>query len=401
MQRLILVWLLMLLSTAGVEVNGQSARPSVSQLTKNKIPKSLADRLGCTHCQGSYNFTDKDYLNEGADEILATGMRVIKIWLNKPRGNYPFNSDYPDYEDLVDIVRDPNFRKLFAKPFSTFILTAYSFPEAQDHFRFGVDEERYSGEVQQFYKLTKYLLTAYRGTGKTFVLQHWEGDWAIRPAEDRQPPKDPTPTAIEGMIRWLNGRQEGVDKARKEVGDSDVNVYHACEVNLVEIAMEGKKSVTNDVVPYTHCDLYSYSAYDTINYARWDPGLLKAPKLFRRALDYLASKAPDSKDFGDKNIYIGEFGQPSVRSERDWTANEQNSLRVIRMTVEESLDWGCPYIVYWQVYDNERRVYHRRPGNDEVRGFYLIKPDGTRAPAWYYFTSLLNGEGLPSTQPAG
>jgi hypothetical protein len=45
--------------------------------------------------------------------------------------------------------------------------------------------------------------------------------------------------------------------------------------------------------------------------------------------------------------------------------------------------------VYWQVYDNESRAQGRRPNNNEVRGFYLIKPDGTHAAAWDYFTSLL------------
>ena len=50
-----------------------------------------------------------------------------------------------------------------------------------------------------------------------------------------------------------------------------MKVFHAAEVNLVDIAMQGRPSVTNDVLPHTHCDLYSYSAYDIIHYARNDP----------------------------------------------------------------------------------------------------------------------------------
>ena len=69
--------------------------------------------------------------------------------------------------------------------------------------------------------------------------------------------------------------------------------------------------------------------------------------------------------------------------------------------VENSLDLHeacarCPYLVYWQVYDNEPRVRNRRPTNDEVRGFYLIKPDGTKAPAWHYFHALLHPIASPS-----
>ncbi|MHC4443797.1 MAG: hypothetical protein ACYTF1_05955 [Planctomycetota bacterium] len=354
--------------------------------------KSLADRIGCTHVTGKYNFTDKDFLNEGADTILSTGMRVIKIWLNNPAKNYPFNSYYPDYDRLVEIAKDPHYMELFNKPFTTIIMAAYSHHgDNQHYFRKGVTDLEYALEEDEFYELTKYLLTAYRGTGKTFVLQHWEGDWAIRPEGERRPPQEPPPRAIAGMIDWLNARQAGVNRGREEVGDTDVKVYHACEVNLVEMALEGKVSVTNDVVPHTVCDLYSYSAYDTIHYARRDP--VWGREKFKSALDYLASKAPDSKDFGDKNIYIGEFGCPLVRSYQDREIDREQNLRVLRMTVKEALCWGCQYIVYWQVYDNETRIYHRRPGNDEVRGFYLIGPDGMRAPVWDYFSSMLNSAG--------
>jgi hypothetical protein len=29
---------------------------------------------------GKYHLTDQDFLNEGADQILALGVRVIKVW---------------------------------------------------------------------------------------------------------------------------------------------------------------------------------------------------------------------------------------------------------------------------------------------------------------------------------
>ena len=52
------------------------------------------DVLGVAHTAGRYNFTDKDYLNEGADELLALGTRVIKVWFGADAATYyPFNSD--------------------------------------------------------------------------------------------------------------------------------------------------------------------------------------------------------------------------------------------------------------------------------------------------------------------
>jgi hypothetical protein len=46
-------------------------------------------------------------------------------------------------------------------------------------------------EAQQFADLTSYLVSTYANTGKTFVLQHWEGDWSIRGGYD--PTAKPTP----------------------------------------------------------------------------------------------------------------------------------------------------------------------------------------------------------------
>lgn len=355
-------------------------------------PKAIADRLGCTHAAGTYSFTKGDSLNEGADRILSLGMRVIKAYLQDPQKMYPHNSQWPEFDSLVQMAAHPFYRRFFKKPFSTFVLTTYAVKPDGGTFnwRDGVSDDEYRAVEEQFYELTRYLLRTYRGTRKTFVLQHWEGDWAIRGSFSKEAKDDPSDTAIAGMIRWLGARQAGVERARKETPDSDVRVYHACEVNLVDIAMKGRRTVTNNVVPHTRCDLYSYSAYDTIAAASADVD--KGRVLFRSALDYLASKAPDSPTFGAKNVYVGEFGWPCVPSDQDRNASEEKSLQVIRMTLEESLSWGCPYVIYWQVYDNESRAGKERPTNDQVRGFYLIRPDGTYAPAWDYFASVLRRE---------
>jgi hypothetical protein len=345
----------------------------------------VADRIACTHVSGRYNFTKKDFLNEGADAILATGMRVIKLYLHNPANHYKFNSNWPEFRSLTQMARDPHYRAVFAKPFSTYIMTAFSVgvPNSPEHY----SDERYAEDVRQFEELTAYLLRAYKGKGKTFILQNWEGDWAVGWKPDLK--EEPSEKAIQGMTRWMNARQEGVDRARAAFPNTDVKVYHACEVNLVAQAIKGRRTVTNDVLPRTHCDLYSYSAYDTIGIAGDD--FAKGQAAFRAALEHMASKAPPSKAFGHNNVYVGEFGWPEVASKQDPSASTAKSLNVIRMTVETALDFGCPYIVYWQLYDNEARS-KERPTNSDVRGFYLIKPDGTHAAAYDYFASLLKPE---------
>lgn len=336
--------------------------------------RDLRDIVGSTHVGGKYNLTDKDYLNEGADKLLALGTRVIKLWLTpNPSKSYPFNSEWPKVESLVDVLKTPYYRKVLDKPFTTYIFEAFAPGHEWHEFKkSGMTPEMAADEKQQFYELTKYLLTTYKGTGKTFVLQNWEGDWVLK---DVKVEVEPTPIAVQGMIDWLNARQDGVDKARAEVGMHGVTVAHAGEVNLMGLAMEGRTTVANNVLPKTHCDLVSYSSWDT----------LRDPEKFRKALDYLREKMPDSKLYGSDNVYVGEYGAP----END-VGGPEKQLAFIKSATEVALDWGARWVVYWELYCNEpSREYEGRPTNADCRGFWLIRPDGTKPPVWDYFAGLL------------
>ena len=256
-------------------------------------PKQLRDIIGVTHVNGQYYLTDKDFLNEGADQILALGSRVIKVWFDKPSDSYRFNSQWPKAGSMVEIAQSSYFRKLFDKPFTTYILMCFSMGRPGGYFRDGLTDEQKADEQKQFYELAKYLLTTYKGSGKTFVLQHWEGDWLIRGNFNKD--VDPEPRAIQGMIDWLNARQAGVDQARQELaqarrylgGQAGVRVYHAAEVNRVVTSMnQGRPGLVNAVLPHTRLDLVSYSAWDSATEHFQDPNVL------RRALDFIAANAP-------------------------------------------------------------------------------------------------------------
>ena len=334
--------------------------------------RDLRDTIGCTHVGGKYNLTDQDFLNEGADKLLELGTRVIKLWFTpSPGTGYPFNSDWPKIGSLVDLAKTPYFRRVFSKPFTTYILETFTPGHGWHYFTKGMTPEEIAGERDEIYELSKYLLSQYKGTGKTFILQNWEGDWVLT---NPQFTKEPDPVTIQGMIDWLNARQDGVELARKEVGTHGVTIAHAAEVNLIARAMEGKVTVTNDVLPKTRCDLYSYSAWDT----------QRDPDKFRRALDYLAKKAPDSKLFGSRNIYVGEFGAPENN-----VGGPEKQLELVKSAVETALDWRARYVVYWELYCNEPAgEYEGRPKNSDCRGFWLVRPDGTKSPVWDYFGGL-------------
>lgn len=333
-----------------------------------------ADIVGINHINSFYHFTGGDYINEGADQILALGSRVIKLIIrDRLEGYYKFNTKWPEITSLVQAAKTPYFREVFSKPFTTFVLMAYA-PDREIHyFTGGMTPEDEARERDAFYEFTSYLLTEYRGSGKTFVLQNWEGDWVLTP-----PPfdmdKKPDPVALDGMIKWLNARQDGVRRAREALGMDGVRVFHAAEVNLVEKAQLGHPTVTNDVLPHTSCDLYSYSAYDT---------MAQSEEKYRAALAYLAEKAPDSEHFGAKNVYVGEFGWPES------LVSEEQRLNMIRYSVEAALEFGAPYILFWELYCDGPKAGSAPPyENGEMMGNWLIRPDGSKSPAWRYFRNL-------------
>jgi hypothetical protein len=205
------------------------------------------------------------------------------------------------------------------------------------------------------------LLRTYAQTRKTFVLQNWEGDWALRGNFD--PATKPTSAATAAMIRWLAARQRGVTRAREEFASGGAQVFHACEVNLVRQAMEhGAPSVTTDVLPHAPVDLASYSAWDTKD----------APTRFGEALAFIARHKRPTEPFGEDGVYVGEFGLPESEATPEQVLERTTQL----LTVAQR--FGCPYAVYWQLYCNEPTT--RPPKvNADYKGFWLVRPDGTRS----------------------
>lgn len=150
---------------------------------------------------------------------------------------------------------------------------------------------------------------------------------------------------------------------------------------IVDSMKEGKPNLVNMVLPHTKLDLVSYSAWDATTKYPDDPQVL------RKALDFIAANMPDSHDFGNRNVYVSEFGMP----ENNFPAEQIR--KVVPNVVMTALDWGCPYIIYWQLYCNELKDKTTLPPvkrNNAVRGFWLIRPVGSKAWIWEYFHSLLH-----------
>ena len=361
----------------------------------------LSDVLGVTHIDGQYYFTNNNYVDEGADQVLATGTRSIKLEMSyQYKTKYDWNYTWPNgISSLTQLAQQPPFQSVFSKPFSTYVITTYGIGTGKgkddtEYWLSGFDNN-YSNsssnaslEKKQFHDLAVYLMNTYRGTGKTFVLENWEGDWALRDTNhDRN--VQPTQTQVDNMVNWFNARQAGLAQARSEITDSDVHVYQALEVNRPTDSIKQSVgagtwlTVTNDVLPRTNVDLASYSSYDS---QQVTSGTLS----FLSSVDYIAGKLPNSAAFGQNlhSVGVGEYG----RAEDSAGVSGVNAaMNNVINTVTAN---GMPYAMYWEIYSNEVKDATATPppvngNNAAVNGFWLVKPDGTPGQAWHQYRQRL------------
>ena len=359
-----------------------AARP----LLGGSIPADLAQRLGATHYAGKYHLTDEPFIIEGSKALLNLGMKVAKYWFAPSLPGYGYNSDWklrPDMR-LIEVAQHPYFRQCFAMPFSAFALEIQPVAKGRLYSK-SID---FSPDEEQLAELTEYLLRTYRDREVTFILQHWEGDWMMRGTGvlwDAKGPSDLDARSA-GMARWLEARQRGVTKGRAKVPGSKCRVHHAVEVNRVIDILAGIPTLTSHVLPRISVDMISWSAYDgASNITTFWQGL--------ELIQHHARPAPDGKP---PQVFIGEIGYPEHgRPEAEIIAFWDKAMGVM-------LARKLPWIIHWELYCNEPLESAKgKPGTrriDELRGFWLIRPDGVLSPAAEYFKALLDHAG--GTLPA-
>ena len=376
---------------AEIDERVRSARP----LFGGRIPADLPHRLGATHADGRYHLTDKPYLIEGAEALQRLGMRVAKFWFTPGMSSYPFNSRWKWQKGmrLVDLAEHEYFAQAFDMPFTTFVLEVQ--PVARTKRPFPDAEYDYREDERELHELAVYLLKTYAARNVTFILQHWEGDWMLRgkAGEAWQPggPADLKPRC-EGFTRWLAARQRGVARARDELAmtlaassTSRCKVYHAAEVNKVLDLTRGVPTLTSHVLPHVAVDLVSWSSYD---------GMASAVKTWQ-GIELIRHYARPHPLSGKPRVFIGEVGKPEQGETEQMIVDFWDRAMGVFFAQE------IPWIVHWELYCNEPKDGNkddkRARGADELRGFWLIKPDGSLSHSGKYLTTLLkhSGRALP------
>jgi hypothetical protein len=377
--------------------------------------RPFGEFTGVVHSGGKYTLPTRvpagDYLNEGADRIADLGSRTIKVWLTpSAKDSYPiFSTNYPwptgtnAPANLMAMLQTTYYQDLLNRPeFNTYVFVASEFtPKLAGYgyttttWKDGLSTTERSNVVTQFSNVTKWLLSSYSNTGKTFIFQNWEGDndlgfksmtnprsivvtntnpitsiveittntitntWEMITSSTTNADYVEITNRLSNMISWLNARQEGVAVGRLAASNAPgVRVYNAAEINFnpgtdSSLPVPDQFCMVNAVVPSLTCDLYSWS-----NWASKEPG--KEINVIR-GLDYLRAMAPtNSTGFGVDNIYMGEFGAYEagyMGTNRLHSAASDATLgALIDKQLAYAWRWGALHAVQWACYDNGLRA---------------------------------------------
>jgi hypothetical protein len=301
-----------------------------------------------------YKFTEKPVLIETAERILAMGSNILKISLNPAWQENAYDQETPESfrqaSPLTLASQEATMKALLEMDF-TYHLLWVTTPGVD--WTDGMSEEESDMEYQSIRELVEYFKTHFRGTGKKFYIGHWEGDWLLLGSfDDTQERIDPA--RIQGMIDWYNIRQKAVDDAVNAVV-SDVEVFQYLELNRVIPAMKnGFDRIVNRVLPYADVDYVSYSSWESTIEALSERGYAyqEMKDTLFHVLDCIEKNMKVKDRIKGKRVFIGEYGFPQ---DGGYYPEKQAycSLNVMKAGIE----WGCPFILYWEIYDNEGRGY--------------------------------------------
>ena len=238
---------------------GSDAGPDVGH--DARTPFASLPILGAANIGGLIHLSPADPPEplKAARYLEGIGSRIVKFALT-----YDAQWGAPILGDMTDLVtraKHPTMQALFAEPLRVYVMWAYrpgNTSVARD-----VDVV---AEQSSMRDLCEHLMDTYQGTGKVFVITHWEGDNALG-LSTAHPEIQPAPSDIAGMVSWLNARHQGIADCRlSRALLRDVAVYDAVEVNDVQSVMRDptRDRIVNRILPNVDCDLVSYSAWDSL-----------------------------------------------------------------------------------------------------------------------------------------
>lgn len=353
-------------------------------------------KAGVAHVGGNYGFTQDNFLIEGANRIMSLGADSIFVYMEPQYSSrYPQNTNGPFWPTpapatLTQLAQTAPYRALFNMPFKLFVLTANSFSTHDDMDSFQTNPDWAEFEEQEFYDVTRYLYSTYAGTGKSFILKNWEGDY--RALGFGHNTEDIPLNKIDAMNIWMSARQRGISRGRADSGEpAGVGIFHAVELaRVLDYTDSGLRRLINATLPVVKADMVSYSSYDS---SASGADAASTRTAMNEALNAIKSLAPDPLGFGNKRILISEYGlfenRPDHVGAVTWRTNT---------ILETSQAAGILGAFFWQIFDNECYYDYNYPNKptqpypvdtkgdqhppaSKCEGLWLVMPDGNFGPA--------------------
>jgi len=367
-----------------------AAPPTAPSVPGYEQVLTLPFQAGITHTDGRYGFTAGNYLVEGAQKILDLGSPAIFLYMT---GN--FRNYYPDRgagmwpstdpASLTELAQTSPFQKVFSMPFKTIVITAYGMVNGDNVAQMASDPNAAAAEEKEFYDFARYLYSTFAGTGKTFIIKHWEGDFIGLNGFDAS--KDISSDMVNAMVTWLKARQRGIARARQDAGNPQgIGVFHAVECSLVLDLARGqsKVRVINAVVPQVVPDMVTYSSWDS---TMEGTDAASASEALNQALNTIKQYAPDPLNLGNRRILISEYGLYETNHPNDAVWREQAILSTAKSA-------GLLGAFFWELFDNECKNSSgnyfpagslpgdaQRPTNANCDGLSIVRPDGSTSPS--------------------
>lgn len=324
--------------------------------------------LGTNAIGGKYKFTVDSKILEQAKQIRAMGSNVLKISLgpNSPK-TYELEIAGKQTTTLDLFKAHPDYRKVFDMDFKYIFAWVHTLTGIE--WKKGINKEQEKVLYNEIFEFATYLLKEYNGSGKTFLIGNWEGDWLLHPNYNRN--FTPTKEHIDNMTKWFQIRQQAIDDAKKQSSAKNVELYYYVEVNLVLKGLKGEACIAQSILPNVNVDLVSYSSYEAIKNRTYAEKKEQLQKVF----DYLEKQLQPKPGLPfSRRVYIGEYGYHASKANPESFKKQYEETKEI---MKISLELNLPFALHWQMYNNEYEP------NGESKQMSLINEEGNKMPLYH------------------
>lgn len=307
--------------------------------------------IGIAHVQGLYHHTNGgtgSFVLDGAYDVhTRMGANTIELWLGDYTTLYSLEPAWSaGATTLTTIAQLTEFSGVFGNAnLTNFILKCFTQNDSYGADLWKFDTLNFTtylaAEYTEIYNLAVHLLSTY--SGKNFVIMCSELDWVLNGVSE----SGIVPARrVDYALAWNRTRQKAVRDARHAT-NSTSTVQYAVDVNRVHryaIGNHSREWCINHLLPRINCDLIGYSAYDI--------GIEQQGGNESEMIAYMDTWFPECLDriqqASGRQVFISELGIDEVQ-----LPGSYSEANIIDAWLGYAEDAGCPYFIFWQIWNNE------------------------------------------------